>query len=79
MLDEEKILEICSMPKDQIPEHYRKTITSERCLICTFDYDEDICKKFENLKLRKKRQIDEITDAEFDSVINFFNPIQPAK
>ena len=73
MIDEEKILEICGMPKNEIPDHYRKTITSERCSICDFDYDEDICEKFENLHLRKKRQIDEkITETEFDTVIAFF-------
>ena len=73
MIDDEKVLQICGMPKNEIPDHYRKTVTSEKCSICDFDYDKDICEKFENLNLREKRQIDEkITEAEYDTVIAFF-------
>ena len=71
------MVEICGMSKDQIPEYYRKRITSERCSFCTFDYEADFCEKFKNLRLRKRRQISEkITDKDFDAVIEFFTALK---
>ena len=53
-IDNEKVLQICGMPENEIPDHYRKAHMSEKCSICNFDYDEDICEKLENLNLREK-------------------------